>query len=354
MEDKLNKKLEDRIEKGTLRSLSSFQGMIDFLSNDYLGFGKERVDFSGNLGSTGSRLIAGNDNDKEFIEEELARFFGFEAGLIFNSGYDANLGIFSSIPQKGEIVIYDELIHASVRDGLRLSLAKSYSFRHNDVSHLKQLLEKSKGVKIYVAVESLYSMNGDKSPLKALSALCEQYDASLIVDEAHAAGVYGIDGKGLCYGNVQPSIQLVTFGKAYGGHGAIVLCSELIRKFLINYARSFIYTTALSTDLVRHIAKRVMNDNVSVRQIKLRQNIALFRNELKLEHLESDVDSPIQIIQFDKETELRSIETKILGNNIAVKAIYPPTVPNGSACLRICLHSFNTEAEIRKLVRVIS
>lgn len=353
MNDKLNRKLEQRTEKGTLRSLSSFKGMIDFVSNDYLGFGVEYVELKGRMGSTGSRLISGNDNRKIEIEKNLANFYGSESGLLFNSGYDANLGFFSSVPQKDDVVLYDEYIHASVRDGLRLSLAKSFSFRHNDVEHLRDLIMRIQGSKIYVVVESIYSMNGDKAPLKKLYELCQKFEAAFIVDEAHAAGVFGEQGKGLCYNLIEPDVRLVTFGKAYGGHGAILLCSPDVRNYLINFARSFIYTTALPTLIIEHIEERITNENIQERQENLRRAVRSFRKNFREGVLSSDEDSPIQIIQFENEQLLRTVENELLMNNIGVKAIYPPTVPEGMSCLRICLHEFNTEHDIKQLCSII-
>ena len=188
MDSKLHKKLQERKEKGTLRSLSSFEGMIDFISNDYLNLSQLITHESKSIiGATGSRLISGNSDLRSFVEGKLATFFNSESGLFFNSGYDANIGVFSSIPQRGDVILYDELIHASVRDGIRLSLAKKYSFKHNDVEDLKRLLERFKGCKIYVSIEGLYSMDGDISPLRKIVQESRKYGASVILDEAHSA-----------------------------------------------------------------------------------------------------------------------------------------------------------------------
>ncbi len=198
MDSKLKNKLNKRIEEGTLRSLSSFDGFIDFYSNDYLGFAKIKSKSENTLkyGSTGSRLISGTSNESLIAEEFLADFFNSESSLIFNSGYDANLGFFSSVPQRGDFVFYDEYIHASIRDGLRLSFATSNSFKHNNLVDLELKLSKVHGVK-YVVVESLYSMDGDMAPLIEIVELCSKYGAYLIVDEAHSGGVFGELGQGL-------------------------------------------------------------------------------------------------------------------------------------------------------------
>jgi 8-amino-7-oxononanoate synthase len=224
MDQKLKDKLNKRKEEGTLRSLSSFSGMIDFQSNDYLGLSEVAIGFTGSYGGTGSRLISGTSLEALEAERFLAEYFNAPSALFFNSGYDANIGFFGSVPQKGDFVVYDEEIHASVRDGIRLSYAKTYSFRHNDPEDLKRMLAKIEGT-VYVAIESLYSMSGEVAPLEQILQICEQFNAHLIVDEAHAGGVYG-DGKGYCAElGLQDRIfaRLITFGKAFGSHGAVYL-----------------------------------------------------------------------------------------------------------------------------------
>ena len=234
MDQKLQDKLNKRIEVGTLRSLSSFDGYIDFYSNDYLGFSKlKSTSTASSFGSTGSRLISGTSREALNSEIYLAEYFDSKAALFYNSGYDANLGFFSSIPQRGDLVLYDEFIHASIRDGVRLSFANSKSFNHNDLTDLELKLSHFEGVK-YVVVESLYSMDGDIAPLIKISDLCEKFKAYLIVDEAHSGGVFGEKGKGLVYQmNLQSKIfaRLITFGKAFGSHGACILTSQNVKAY---------------------------------------------------------------------------------------------------------------------------
>ena len=354
MDAKLHKKLSERQEKGTLRSLSSFEGAVDFYSNDYLGWAQEKQTFEGVSGATGSRLISGNSELCERVEAEFATFFGNSAALMFNSGYDANLGIFSSIPQKGDIVLYDEHIHASARDGLRLSLATSYSFRHNDPKHLRERLDSFNGQTVYVAVESLYSMNGDFAPLKEIFELTEKYGAYLIVDEAHSGGVFGPWGTGCVRElGIAPFINLITFGKAYGSHGACVLCSTETKQYLINFARSFIYTTALPPFVFRHNSRVITDQSNETRREQLKTNIAYFRKLALGLTLVSDEASPIQIIRVGSVDKTKELAAALQKSGIAVKPIFSPTVPPGEECLRICIHSFNSSAEIDSLVRVI-
>lgn len=359
MDKKLHKKLEDRREKGTIRSLSSYEGMTDFASNDYLGFAKDRLELTeaSENGATGSRLISGNSKLIEKIEQDLARFFGAEAGLCFNSGYDANIGIFSSIPQRGDVVLHDEFIHASARDGIRLSNAKSFGFKHNSVSDLRRLLELNKSQTTYIAVESLYSMHGDFCPLLEIIRLAEEYEAYVILDEAHSAGIFGVDGKGFAHACDLHSnclIRLVTFGKAYGAHGAVVLTSASMREFLINFARSFIYTTALPISAFKRMELVINSASAQDRRRELMQNINYFRRQMKSFEFKSVQNSPVQFIGVGDISQTKAIEHRARAGNIFLKAIVPPTVPAGNEGLRISLHSFNLKSEIDELVQIIS
>jgi 8-amino-7-oxononanoate synthase len=352
MDAKLIRKLKDRSEEGTLRSLSCFDGGSDFFSNDYLGLARIPFDsLDTNSGSTGSRLISGTSKEALDCELFLADHFESEAALIFNSGYDANLGFFGSVPQKGDTIIYDQLIHASVRDGIKLSNAKSFSFAHNSVTDLEKKIQQSEGT-VYVAVESLYSMDGDLAPLKEIAEICQQSNAYFIVDEAHAAGVLG---KG---SSVELELQsaifarIVTFGKAYGAHGAAILGSEELKNYLVNFARSFIYTTALPPSAYRWIQRNCSMDITELQQ-KLHQNIQLFRGTASDELLCSDARSPIQIVRMGSIERTKALAEKLQQQDFAVKPIFSPTVPKGSERIRICLHAFNTEREILEMCEVL-
>lgn len=262
----LTRLLDERRGQQSFRELRLPGDKVDFCSNDYLGLARN-ADVRACIhslmaerhpahGSTGSRLLAGNYEWINDIEKDLANFHQAPAGLLYNSGYDANLGVFSCLGRKGDTIIYDQLIHASIRDGVRLSAAQSFSFLHSDVTDLEKKLKNASG-HIFVAVESVYSMDGDLAPLTAIAALCGQYGAHLIVDEAHATGIIGNKGEGLvqqlqltdaCFARIH------TFGKAVGCHGAVVLGSEILRDYLINFSRSFIYTTALPPAALAAIA----------------------------------------------------------------------------------------------------
>lgn len=349
---KFQRNLQDRIEKGSLRSLLSFENHVDFWSNDYLGLGRVAHTIQIN-GSTGSRLISGNSKAVEDVESKLASHFQSEAALIFNSGYDANVGLFSSLPQKGDTILYDELVHASVRDGIRLSFANSFSFKHNDPADLEKKLQKARG-SIFVAVESLYSMDGDIAPLVDIGRLCSDYGALLIVDEAHSGGVFGKEGKGLCAeSGISESvfIRLFTFGKAYGAHGAVVCCSHLVRQFLVNFARSFIYTTALPEALYTHLLNQVEASKPEILRLQLQANIGHFTKSIQ--STLSASNSPIQVIEFSDLDTCKAKAELLQQSGFAVKAILPPTVPAGSQRLRVCIHAFNTPEEIDRLIALL-
>jgi 8-amino-7-oxononanoate synthase len=353
MDANLIHKLNERMKEGTLRSLSCFDGMTDFFSNDYLGLARQpRNSKVEHTGSTGSRLISGTSKEALECESFLAEQFKAETALVFNSGYDANLGFFGSVPQKGDTIIYDQLIHASVRDGIRLSHAKALSFTHNSLEDLEKKLRLAEGA-IYVAIESLYSMDGDLALLQQIADLCNQFRAYLIVDEAHAAGVFGkglVDELGI--GDLVFA-RLITFGKAYGAHGAVILGSTQLKDYLINFARSFIYTTALPPAAYQLIQQHGSLDLTSL-QNQLRQNITIFRSNMSAARLSSDQRSPIQIIPIGDITKTRELSEKLQASGFAVKPIYSPTVPKGEERIRICLHAFNTEEEIIRLASFLN
>ncbi|TNE71186.1 MAG: pyridoxal phosphate-dependent aminotransferase family protein, partial [Bacteroidetes bacterium] len=249
--------------------------------------------------------------------------------------------------------------HASVRDGLKMSSARSFGFIHNDVKDLERLLSKyrenDQEQLIFVAIEALYSMSGELAPIERMVEICEHYKAILIVDEAHSCGVYGEEGRGyvdqLGLADRIP-IRLVTFGKAYGAHGAMVLGSKDLRTFLINYARSLIYTTAISERTVERIYRNVIDPDNEDRRVKLKENIARFRRVFSSETLISDEQSPIQILRGTR-NELQLLNDRLKKANIAAKVILPPTVPEGKECIRIVIHAFNSDSELDLLIQTL-
>jgi 8-amino-7-oxononanoate synthase len=357
---------------------------VDFCSNDYLGFARSEqlremilekaplppkgggyMDYKN--GSGGSRLLAGNSKYAEDLEDFIAGYYSSEAALLFNSGYNANLGLFSCLPQRGDTIIYDELVHASIHDGMRLSNAISFPFRHNDIEHLKERLDRAPG-NIFVAVESVYSMDGDFAPLNEIAQICEgmlssalqggNVRANLIVDEAHATGVFG---KGMVqqYGIEKKIFAVIhTFGKALGVFGAAITGSQLLKDYLINYARCFIYSTALPPHCLMAIEcayTLLAQSDEAVN--KLRGNIQFFRQNIKELGIDSHwivSSSPIQCILIPGNEKVLQVAENVQANNMDVRAIRSPTVAKGKERIRICLHSFNSEEEIKELLEILS
>lgn len=318
--------LDNRKALSLYRSLQVNEGLFDFCSNDYLSFARsekargEIHTFLGDqtylLGATGSRSISGNSSYAETLEQFLANFHKAEAGLLFNSGYDANLGLFSCIAKKEDVLICDELIHASIIDGCRLSYASRFRFAHNCVSDLEKKIQLARGT-VFVAVESVYSMDGDMAPLAEIAAVCKKYHANLIVDEAHATGIFGRNGKGLVSAlGLEKDVfaRVHTFGKAIGCHGAVVLGSEVLRNYLINFARSFIFTTALpihSLISVRTAYEDLRADNFD--NTHLHKMIQHFKEGFLKLHDVFLIDSvsPIQSIIIPGNERVRSVSSQL-------------------------------------------
>ncbi|WOI22231.1 aminotransferase class I/II-fold pyridoxal phosphate-dependent enzyme [Nonlabens ulvanivorans] len=353
--DKLLRKLGMRHFSGNMRRLKSHNNLIDFASNDYLGFSKiPMVEESILLhGATGSRLLSGHSKAFDTLENRIAHFHKSENALIFNSGYDANLGLISSVAQRGDLILYDELVHASIRDGIQLSMARSLKFRHNDIDHLKILLDKfGKGeqLEVYVITESVFSMDGDQAPLEELTQLTTKMNnAYLIVDEAHALGVIGHNGEGLVqYLGLEDQVfaRVVTYGKALGCHGASILGSNDLVQYLINFCRTFIYTTALPPHALLTINAgygHLENQHVHIKklQILIQQfNKLVVQSGLRLRFRESETAIQVCIIPGNK--NVRKVAGQLQHKGYDVRAILSPTVPEGQERLRLCLHSYNT------------
>lgn len=366
--------LEARKKNDLFRSLKNNSHLIDFCSNDYLGFStlgilqkeiyhfRQQSSFANEFyGATGSRLISGNSIHHELLEFELANLYKREAALLFNSGYDANLGLFSSIAQKNDLVLFDELCHASIHDGLKMCRSKSIAFKHNDLDDLEKHLKESvkKYMQIYVATESIFSMDGDFAPLKALVKLRRKYGFEILVDEAHATGVFGPKGAGRVVElNLDKDIfaSVHTFGKALGAHGAVVLGSSVLKDFLINFARSFIFTTALPLESI--LAIKCAHDiltRIGYNTHEISGLVKLFKTKItkgsSLKLIPSN--SQIQSVLIPGNKEAKAAATCLEENGIYAKAILYPTVPKGKERIRICLHTFNSESEIDLLCRTL-
>jgi 8-amino-7-oxononanoate synthase len=279
------------------------------------------------------------------LEEELAIRFNSESALLFNSGMDLNIGILSTIPQEGDTILLDQFIHASLKIGAKLSKAATFYFRHNCLENLERKLKTAKG-NIFVVIESVYSMDGDLAPLKEMVELCEKYNANLLVDEAHGAGVFGPKSRGLVSQlgfEKRVFARIVTFGKAFGAHGAVLLSDPVVIKYLVNFCTSFIYTTALPPHSLISIreAIRFSWENPML-QTRLLENIDIFKKEMGIpEHY-----SPIFPIIFPNREALDRTFSKLKEKGFKTFPIYSPTVQKGTERLRICIHAFNEEKDI--------
>jgi 8-amino-7-oxononanoate synthase len=374
----LQQKLQQREEQNALRQLPIANDLIDFASNDYIGFAKNETIFHETHqllldksikvnGATGSRLLSGNHELYLETEDYIAQFHYAESALIFNSGYDANIGFFNAVPQRNDIILYDELCHASIRDGIQMSNAKAYKFQHNDLEELEKLITKFQRITdnrqpttVYIVTESVFSMDGDSPNMEELTKLSEKYNAYLVVDEAHALGVFGEQGEGLLQSlGLQDKVfaRIVTFGKGLGCHGAAVLGSHKLKSYLVNFARSFVYTTGLSPHSVATILqsyKQLKKEKDALE--KLKSNIIFFNQEkmrLGLKPIFVYSKSAIQCAIIPGNEKVKNIASQIQQKDFDVRPILSPTVPEGQERLRFCLHSYNSEKEISEVLHLL-
>ncbi|AIZ64302.1 8-amino-7-oxononanoate synthase [Hymenobacter sp. DG25B] len=370
LHQRLAAQLAQRTAAGTLRQLKlSAPGLVDFSSNDYLGLSRRPAVLAAlhqalheAAGSTGARLLTGNSAAAETLETHLAQFHHAEAALLFNSGYTANLGFFSAVPRRGDTILYDEASHASVKEGIRASFATAYSFRHNDLADLERKLQRATGA-VFVAVESLYSMDGDMAPLPELAAFCQQHGLYLVVDEAHSNGLYGPAGEGLVVElglENQVFARILTFGKALGSQGAAIAGPAVLRDYLLNFSRPFIYTTALPPLTIAALtAVYVLLPDLAAE----RQHLFALSDYLKSTlnavpglqvPLNSHVIHPVFFTGNPGPAAVRELAEKAQQAGFDVRAIVAPTVPAGTERLRLITHSFNTAAEIDSLARALN
>ncbi|KAJ5248829.1 hypothetical protein N7468_000280 [Penicillium chermesinum] len=387
----LNATLKRREAKAARRRLTILpKTAVDFSSNDFLSLGTSsayRDRFLSHVNnapksfpfaSGGSRLLDGNSEYAEDLERFVADFHDAPSALLFNSGYDANVGVLSSIPQPGDVILHDELIHASAHEGMRLSRAgRRTAFAHSSPESLKQALQAeieqdhkvvAGNRNVFIVIESIYSMDGDVAPIKEFVKVVDELLPSgngyFMVDEAHATGVFGPRGAGVVQGlGVQDRmfIRVHTFGKALASHGAVVLCDPSVKDYLINYARTLIYTTALGFPFLASIrtsyellssgqtesSQRIVQENI--------QRLRMCLNDLKVHptvmfEVDHFPNSPILSLRTAFPRELAAACQK---HGYVVRAIMAPTVPEGRERVRVCLHAGNTPEEIDGLVRTI-
>ncbi|WP_170002641.1 8-amino-7-oxononanoate synthase [Pseudopontixanthobacter vadosimaris] len=337
---------------------------IDFSSNDYLGLAASPrlretaiAALRGGIpvGAGGSRLLRGNHAAHEAIEAQAAQFFGSEAALFLANGYAANMALFAALPRAGDMIIHDALVHASAHDGMRLSRADRASARHNDVQafadHIAAYRKAGKKGTVWIAVESLYSMDGDKAPLGDLAELADREGGVLVVDEAHATGIFGDSGRGLAHhldgrANV---IALRTFGKALGCEGALICCPQIVKDALVNHARPFIFSTAPSP-LSAHIAGeslRIVAEEPH-RRAELHRLIG-HASERLVPLGVTDSGSPIMPLIVGDDAATMDMAGQLQHAGFDLRGIRPPTVPAGEARLRISITLNITAADIDRL-----
>jgi 8-amino-7-oxononanoate synthase len=356
--------LADLSAKGRLRSLTQIRGR-DFTSNDYLGLAESEVlrravaDALARgvpVGAGGSRLLRGNHPEHEALEEEAARFFGHETALYFPTGFAANAAIAATLPRHGDLIVYDALMHASFRDGLDPRRIETAMTSHNDLNAMEDAItawrERGGRGRIWIAVETLYGMDGDLAPLTDLVALAGRHDAMLILDEAHATGVHGPEGRGFSALLADQSniITLHTCGKALGTAGALVCLPRSLRDFMVNRARAFIYSTAPSPLMAAAVrASLTLCVGADAERARLQALVtqvgALMRERLGARPSGSQVQ-PI-IIGGDREAV--RLATALQSRGYDIRAIRPPTVPEGTARLRLALTLHADEAVVEEL-----
>jgi 8-amino-7-oxononanoate synthase len=361
--------LAKRRDENTFRQLQSSNLSIDFSSNDYLGLAKStwiKQQIASNLntknkyhqiGATGSRLLNGNSNLFESLEMYLANFHHAEAALIFNSGYNANVGLVSTVARKNDVIFYDEHVHASIHQAMKISQATLIFFQHNDIEDLENKLKTTHDSVIkFIITESLFSMDGEKAPLQAIASISKKYNCNLIVDEAHANGIFGEKGSGLCndFGIEKDCFARVyTFGKALGTHGAVVLGSKTLKDYLINFSKPFIYSTALNLyDLLSIQYAYLYIEKFNDGNKKLSQNIEYFKKHISAE-MNIKGEGPIFSYLIPDTFKCKAKAIALQQQGIDVRAIVYPTVQRQTERIRIILHSYNTFDEIDRLLNLI-
>ena len=361
----------DRLERlaatGGLRELPGHRAGADFWSNDYLGLA---TDYAGQAPPAalfppaeappvGSRLISGDHAAYHELEARIAAFHGYPAALVFASGYLANLGLLAALGQRTDTFLYDELSHASCRDGLRLAAARSLHYAHNDAADLDRKLARARpDGQRFVLTESRFSMDGTVADLDRLAEVCAAYGARLIVDEAHGVGLFGRRGRGLVHARglaQRVFATVVTYGKAPGYHGAAVLGSADLRRYLVNHCRPFIYTTAPPPDYWAGLARTYdrLEREQPTRAARLATVIAHWGRAVAAAGLSAHCpvqDGPIQLVHLAGNERVMAAEAALSAAALLVKGIRSPTVPAGRERLRVCLHAFNTAAEVDRLV----
>ncbi len=361
--------LQNLAGMGRLRSLRERTG-IDFTSNDYLGLAEsdelkraasDAIARGVPVGSGGSRLLRGNHAEHEALEQEAAAYFGAETALYFGGGFVANYAIFSTLPQRGDLVVHDELIHASVHEGLRSSRADHVGVAHNNVDAFDAAIVRWRAAggkgRPWVSVESLYSMDGDSPDIAGLFAVADRHEAMIVVDEAHATGVLGPQGRGLAaaFEGRDNVITLHTCGKALGSVGGFILAPRMIRDFLVNRARPFIFATAPSplTAAITRAAIEISRTNPE-RRDRLARLVQFAGGELRRRCNLAPSGSQILPVIIGADRAAVAVAASLQRRGFDIRAIRPPTVPEGTARLRIALTLNVNEAVVAELFEALA
>jgi 8-amino-7-oxononanoate synthase len=365
---RLHSMLETLDARHRRRALAPRRG-LDFASNDYLGLAdspllrraaQKALERGVALGSGGSRLLRGNHSEHEALEEEAAAFFGAEAALFMGGGFQANQAIFSTLPAAGDLILYDDLVHASAHEGMRTGRAETRSFAHNDVADARSVLADWRASggsgQVWIAVESVYSMEGDVAPLTALSDLAVDQGAILVVDEAHATGVFGPNGKGLAHGLTAEVLTLHTCGKGLGVAGGLICGPRVMIDALINRARPFIFATAPSpfnATLVRAVLDHLQSDTSLSDAATARMHHA-HAEALRTGVPHDVLNSQILPVILGDEAQTMAMAATLQAQGFDVRGIRPPTVPRGTSRLRISVTGNVSHADISALFETLA
>jgi len=359
-DDFLLTRLNKRKEQQFLRQLVLRGDQIDFCSNDYLGIIRNRLlrnrPTGLHTGSSGTRMLSGNYRVIVETEDRIAGFHNAEAAVIFSSGYDANIGVLACVPQKGDTILFDELCHPSVKDGAKLSPAQASTFAHNDINDLKQKIKDSGG-NVFVFSEAVFDSDGSIAPLEELSELCTEHHAHLIINESHSIGIFGEKGEGLISElALEDAVfaRIHGFGNASGCHGAVVMGSEQLKEYLLNFCNQLMHSTTLSEQTVSTIweSYKILPQLWQERE-HLKTIIGTFQ-DADLAFGRIDSQTPIQHLLVPGVTEVKQLAEQILEAGYDVRPIFYPAVPAGEERLRIVLHSFNTRGEVSWLIQAIN
>ncbi|MEN3749660.1 8-amino-7-oxononanoate synthase [Sphingomonas sp. HF-S3] len=354
-------------DQGRRRSLAPRTG-IDFASNDYLalagdprlaGAVREAIARGVPIGSGGSRLLRGNHEEHEALEAEAAAFFGTEAALWFSSGFAANAALLATLPQRGDLVVHDALIHASAHEGMRLGRAERVAAAHNDAQAFDDAIRGWRDAggtgRPWIAVESLYSMDGDRAPLDALAEVAQRHDAMLLIDEAHATGVFGPDGRGLAHAldGQEHVVSLRTCGKAMGCEGALVTGAAVVRDFLVNRGRGFIFSTAPSP-----LMASAVRESLRILAEEPQRREALHALIAEAEALlapcgVAPTGSQILPLILGDDRRTMAVAAAVQAAGFDVRGIRPPTVPAGTARLRLSLTLNATARDVARLAETL-